>query len=376
MNISKYFLTFLFTILLSCQKTKPLNFYIIDGKIKNYNGKIYLTKVVTSEYYPDNLFDKDSTNVVDGKFEFRLSKKYNIPFPFYLRTEETRTSRFILEPKDQQIIIDSLYFNVLPKIIRKNSTINEEKQKLIEKEKPFLETFKKEIKKIRSPSFPKDSIPKFSIAARKKLSVERNLVVLNFVKEYPNSYFSFWELVISQTYNGYSKELENSYGYISNSIKKNNVSKIFEKNLLLSKSLFPGNYFPELKLKNKELERIKFRANEYSNTSYVLVDFWFSNCGPCIGQFPMLKELYSKYSPKQLKIISISTDITTKINNWDNVIKKHNLPWDNLLDENGVEASPLGINSFPTNYLLNSEGIVLYKNISLIDLDTILKKEM
>ena len=65
--------------------------------------------------------------------------------------------------------------------------------------------------------------------------------------------------------------------------------------------------------------------------------------------------------------------MTKNVDNWHKVMEKHTIPWINVLDENGTETSPLGIISFPTNYLLNNEGVILRKNISLTDLELLLK---
>tara|TARA_R110001583_G_scaffold195006_1_gene368458 strand:+ start:2242 stop:3360 length:1119 start_codon:yes stop_codon:yes gene_type:complete len=361
---------FLIFILISCKESKPKEYYTINGKIENLNGKIYLIKAINEEYYSNN-FVKDSAIVVNGKFEFRLSIKNNIPLPFHIETENTRTFRFLLEPKDQQIIIDSLYFNVSPKIVSKNSTIQNEILILKERKSLALKEFNTEFKKIRNPNFPKDSIEKFAIIARKKLSYESYLILTNFIKDFPNSYVGFWEIAIAQMYNGINKELENGYNNLSTKIKQTDVAKVLDEHMFNAKTLKIGSYFPTMKLKNKELNEIMLVTNENSN--YTLIDFWFSFCSPCIAQFPKLKELQSKYNSKQLKIISISTDKTKHIDNWYKVMEQKNITWLNLLDENGVSSSPLGINSFPTNFLLNKDGVIIKRDISLTDLEELLE---
>ncbi len=373
MRISTLLFVLCLTVLLSCEKTESLEYYVIKGKIENYNGSIYLTKAVDSKYYFDN-FIKDSAIVKDGKFEFRLSKKFDTPLPFYMETDESRTYQFLLEPASQQIIIDSLYYNVSPKIICENSTIPNEELILEERKSLALNEFKTEFKKIENANFPKDSIEKLAINARENFTLKSNLVLTNFTKDYPNSYVSFWQIVTNQMYNGYNKELENAYNNLSTSIKKTKAAKLFEKSMLETKILSSGSYFPDLKLKNKELKELIFKATENTNTNYILIDFWFSYCAPCIAQFPKLKELQTKYSPKQLIIVSISTDKTKNIDNWHKIMEQKNIPWLNLLDENGTETSSLGINSFPTNFLLNKEGVIIKKNISLTELEELLKK--
>ncbi|MBI9041498.1 TlpA disulfide reductase family protein [Lutibacter sp.] len=200
------------------------------------------------------------------------------------------------------------------------------------------------------------------------------LTITNFIKDYPNSYVGFWEIAISISYNGYNEELENAYNNLSVKIKQSEVAKVFENNITNAKTLKIGSYFPKIKLKNKGLKEVEFITKKNSSPNYTLIDFWFSYCGPCIAQFPKLKKLHAEYNSNQLKIISISTDKTKNIDNWYKVMEKHTIPWLNLLDENGVKTTGLGVNSFPTNYLLNKEGIILKKNISLVELEELLKE--
>ena len=371
---------FLIFIIISCKEETPKDYYSIKGKIKNYNGTIYLNRELHSNYYLDN-FKLDSVGVlekatvVNGEFEFKLSKKYNIPFLFHLGTDNTKTSSFILDTKNQQIIIDSLYFNVKPQIICENSTILNEELLLDKRNTPALEEFKFKFNKIKEADFPKDSIEKLMISARRKLTDKNILILKDFTINHPNSYVSFWYIVRNQMYNGYNIELEKAYNNLSNTIKQSKVAKVFEKSMLEAKTLHNGTAFPEIKLKNKELKEINFNAFKNSDSKYILVDFWFSYCGPCIAQFPKLKELQKKYSQNQLKIISISTDKTKNVDNWFKVVDREKITWLNLLDENGAETSVLGINKFPTNYLLNKEGIILERDISLIELEELLNKK-
>jgi thiol-disulfide isomerase/thioredoxin len=366
------------TLFQSYQKNNFQEFYIVEGQIKNYNGEIYLQRSAPSTYYND--FEMDSigilekTIVINGKFKFKLKKKNNFPLVFHIGTDKTKTYDFILEPKNQQLIIDSLYYNVSPKIICKNSTIQDEEKILNEKKAPSIEEFKSDYKKIKNDKFPKDSVETFMTSLRNKLSYESNLALKNFTKDYPNSYVGFWDIVKTQMYDGYDIELESAYDNLSDLIKKSEQAKIFEKSMLEAKTLKNGKVFPKIKLQDKKLKEIIFNATQYSNSKYILVDYWFSYCAPCIAQFPKLNELQKKYSPKQLKIISISTDKTDNLTNWNKVMEREQMNWLNLIDINGNKTSALGINKFPTNYLLNSEGIILQKDISLMELQLLLEQ--
>jgi thiol-disulfide isomerase/thioredoxin len=366
--ISLILILVIFSFIKKNQSSEP---YKITGKIKNYSGKIYLQRAVKKEYYLGN-FIKDSAQVVNGKFEFKLTKKNTTPLPFYIETGKMRTNRFILEPQNQQIIIDSLYFNVNPIIIRKKSKINEEEKILEQKRTPLLLKFKLDWDLMKNVADSKVDFEKYAIDARNKLSNKFNLILIKFSKNHPNSYVAFWEIARSQMYNGYNKETENAYNNLSTKIKQTEVAKIFKDFMFKAKALKVGSHFPVMALKNKELKGFELNINEISSTQYTLVDFWFSHCGPCIAQFPKLKELYTKY-PNKLKLISISTDKTKNINNWLKVLQKNNILWPNFLDETGTSSSPLGVNSFPTNFLLNKQGIIIKKNVPLGGLELLLK---
>ena len=39
----------------------------------------------------------------------------------------------------------------------------------------------------------------------------------------------------------------------------------------------------------------------------VLVNFWVTTCGPCVREFPHMKELYEKYKPQGYEMIAYNT---------------------------------------------------------------------
>jgi len=51
------------------------------------------------------------------------------------------------------------------------------------------------------------------------------------------------------------------------------------------------------------------RLSEYAaHGQYVLIDFWASWCGPCIGSFPFMKEIYATYKDRGLVFLGVSCD--------------------------------------------------------------------
>ncbi len=232
-------------LLMSCNKVESSEFYVINGEIKNFEGEIYLIPAEDTIYYSNN-FRRDTATVRDGKFKFRLSTKCKTPLPFRIRTENSITASFILEPQNQSIKIDSINSSTRPRILSENSVINSEYLILDERRRPSKEEKDSTFKKMYSSNYSNDSIQKIAFIARGKYDEQTLSILKDFSKDYPESYVSFWFLVSLQFNMGYNIEIENAYAYLSPNIKNTEVGKIFEKKMLMSKMAQKGSYFPEV----------------------------------------------------------------------------------------------------------------------------------
>lgn len=99
-------------------------------------------------------------------------------------------------------------------------------------------------------------------------------------------------------------------------------------------------------------------------SDYILLDFWFSRCGPCIKSFPELQDLYAKTGRSKFEIIGISIDQPEDKELWKNTIKKYNLSWLNINDKKATLVNKLAIVNYPTKILLGKD-----KRIILVDTD-------
>ena len=91
----------------------------------------------------------------------------------------------------------------------------------------------------------------------------------------------------------------------------------------------------------------------------VLIDFWATWCGPCIGQVPALKKAYNTYHARGFEIIGISLD--DKKEDLLEFTRKHEMPWPQYFDGkhwNNEISFRFGINSVPTTWLIDKKGIL------------------
>lgn len=96
-----------------------------------------------------------------------------------------------------------------------------------------------------------------------------------------------------------------------------------------------------------------------------LLQFWASTCNPSKMQNQELKKLYRKYKSEGLEIVAVSRD--TEKQEWIKAIENDKLKWPQLSSLQGWEGpvfTNYGIRKTPSNYLINSEGKVVARNLS------------
>ena len=348
--------------------------FTIQGHINADTGTVKLVLFSDSSFYPKGIHSL-SAEVKNGRFSFQGYLPYPQGFEL-LYNSNYSTSLFVIEKGIQSISINIDSNRTTPEV--RNQVMKEYAdykslgKSLIAKQTLLYHTWDS-LNKVYQRKLPKN-IELDLRAQQNAYYAEGDQNLLKYVTSHPNSYLAFWKFIRLASFSGHENIFDSIFNQFSDSLKNTHAGKVLSKNLNIGGTLGMGKKFPSFNCisdQGKNLDTASFLKNQYT-----LIDFWFSNCGPCIAQFPTLKYLYDKYKGSGFEIVGISTDNEKYKTDWQNAIKKYQLLWPQYWDINGVEATKMSINAFPTNFLLDKQGIIIKKNISPVELEEFLLKQI
>jgi peroxiredoxin len=129
----------------------------------------------------------------------------------------------------------------------------------------------------------------------------------------------------------------------------------------IQKSLAVGNKFPDFD--EKDVDGKPFSIANYKG-KVVLLDFWATWCGPCVGELPNVLETYKKHHGEGFEILGISLD--QEESSLRDFVKKRGMAWQQYFDGKGWGnklAGKYGVNSIPATYLLDGEGKIIAHDV-------------
>lgn len=110
-------------------------------------------------------------------------------------------------------------------------------------------------------------------------------------------------------------------------------------------------------------------ASDYRG-NVLLVFFWATWCQPCTEDLPRIRALYEQHHDRGFEILGVNLDTT--VDPVEPFLQQHEVPWPQIHEPGGLESPParkFGIISLPTMFLVDADGRVISRNISVADLE-------
>lgn len=361
----KLILLNLFLLFYSYSKHENSNEFILTGEFIGENTK----ELILTYNDLDNNTINDTIPLINGEF---ISKGFiNEPTKAYLKgniksssTNDPNSISLFLEPKAMSIklyedtfkeaqIIGSITQKEYENLSFQTAPLNEQLKAINEKGKIALE----KQQSLGDKSFSSLEIKELENQYTKTTNEIKN-IRLAFIKENPNSYLSAYWLSFYST----RAPLDSTklyYSYLSPRIQKSRQAFKVKYAIMLEEKSSIGQAVP--KFNTTDINGNVFSLENYKG-KYVLLDFWAGWCVPCIKNLPELKQLYEKYNPKGLEIVSLSKDKNieswrksvekNEINNWNHIyIGKENTKADSI-------SKIFSFNSIPGFILIDNNGII------------------
>lgn len=324
--------------------------YTIKGTIKHSESKgdyIYLSKW--------NLFEGemtliDSTAITDNQFML-TGETDETPSIGFLSTDlkDENPLLLVLEPGNITVDIDGHHLNT------GGTTKNEE-----------LNNFQKNVEKITNKYIEDIEKRQFDPQNAIQINLELKKELYNYIQSNINN-------PIGESWLSFSNEIL-SFGEVRSLLKEASPEFL---NSPTGKSLtesYADVSFIDIIGENPNNESIKL-SDYVSKNKYTLVDYWASWCAPCRKEMPNLVNLYNKYKDKGFEIVGISLDMDK--DSWTTAINKMGMVWPQMSDLKGWQselAKPYQITSIPFTMLIDQNGNVIGKRLSLVELDKELEK--
>lgn len=201
-------------------------------------------------------------------------------------------------------------------------------------------------------------------AAIKSTGKEKEQSIL-FIQNNPNSIIS--ASILSLNAATWEKDTTLMlYQSLTKPIRNTSYGKNVFEFTTLNKNLKVGDRY--INFAQTDIEGKTVSLSEFEG-KVVLLEFWASWCVVCRQNNSELVKIYNDFKNKSFNIFGVAAEYEkTK---WIEAVRKDGLSWSNVSDLNGDRNKAVlmyGVSDFPTNFLIDRNGIIVAKNLKNEDL--------
>lgn len=275
-----------------------------------------------------------------------------------------KRAAFYLENSNIMITgnIDSL-FNV--KVT--GSKTQDEYNSFIEANKPLSEAYSKTYQEYQVAQKAGNTQLLASLEKRAD-SIQNQMtdVQKNFVRKNPSSYITP-AILGSLSYELEPEELDSMISGLDTSIAALPQIKSIRDRLAAMKVVAVGQKAPDFTMDDPDGKPVSLSSR--IGSKLLLIDFWAAWCNPCRQENPNVVKVYNEFHKKGFDILGVSLDRNKE--DWVKAIASDKLTWTQVSDLKywgNAAAKLFAVNSIPSNFLLDKNGIIIGRNLRGDDL--------
>ncbi|HYC84491.1 MAG TPA: TlpA family protein disulfide reductase, partial [Chryseosolibacter sp.] len=190
---------------------------------------------------------------------------------------------------------------------------------------------------------------------------------MDYIRGNPGSISSAFLLNLYKV--GWGKTLTAEfYDAFSQEVKDTKYGRHIGEYLEVNKNPQVGDKVVDFSLPNPEGRLVS--VGDYKG-KVLLIEFWSSRCGPCRVENPRLVELYQKFRGSGFEILGVGLEDDRDA--WLKAIETDGIPWENVSDlkaDENVAAMVYGVSAIPDNVLVDRNGLIIERRISVQELKT------
>jgi len=198
---------------------------------------------------------------------------------------------------------------------------------------------------------------------RKADSIQTEMMKLqkDFVRNNPSSYITP-SILVSLSYESTPEELEVMVNGLDSAIAALPQIQSLKERLSVMKAVSVGQKAPEFTMNDTNGTPVSLSSK--IGPKLLLIDFWAAWCNPCRQENPNVVKVYNEFHKKGFDVLGVSLD--QKKEDWLKAIADDKLTWTHVSDLKfwGNEAARLyAVNSIPSNFLIDDNGIIVGRNL-------------